>query len=64
MRAALLHRPLLLWLLHLVAINTLGATAKQLWPDLASGAASLGTQQVGLQAVLMLLPLPFAAALG
>ncbi len=64
MRAALLRRPLLLWLLYAAVLTILGAAAKSLWPDLTSGAAGLSPLQIGVQAALTLLPLPFAAALG
>ena len=64
MRAALMRHPFALWAAYVAVIIGFGATAKAVWPELTSGAAGLSTLQVLLQAVLTLLPLPFAHTLG
>ncbi len=64
MRAYLLRRPLLWWAAYALTITMIIAAARALFPDLRSGAAGLSWTQVAVQALLTLLPLPFAHALG
>ena len=62
--AGLLARPVMLWAVYVLTLLTVAAIARTLWPDLTAGAAGLSPTQVGVQAFLTLLPLPFAWALG
>ena len=62
--AALRRRPVTAWAVYLTALSVIAMVAKTVWPDLAAGADGLGGRQVLVQALLTLLPLPAAAALG
>ena len=61
---ALLDRPFTLWAGYVLVLLTIAVVAKTVWPSFISGAAGLNAKQVGVQALVTLLPLPFAAAIG
>jgi uncharacterized protein len=61
---ASLRRPFLLWFCYLVSVTAIALVAKSLWPQVTPGPSGVSALQVGLQMVLTLLILPFAAALG
>lgn len=63
-RAALLDRPVRLWLIFFVAVTAMAVAAKALAPELLSGPAGVGPLQVALQFVMLLMVLPFAAPVG
>lgn len=58
------RRPFLLWFCYLVLVTAIALVAKSLWPEVTPGPSGVSTLQVGLQVMLTLLVLPFAAALG
>ena len=62
--SALRRRPVTAWAVYLVLLGLIAVSVKALWPDMGSGADGLSTKQVTVQALLTLLPLPAAAALG
>ena len=62
--AALWCRPLTAWAVYLAILAVLALAAKAVWPDLLASASGLSLRQVLVQALLTLLPLPAAAALG
>jgi membrane protease YdiL (CAAX protease family) len=62
--SALRRRPVTAWAVYLVLLGLIALSVTALWPDLGSGADGLSTRQVAVQALLTLLPLPAAAALG
>lgn len=61
---SLLDRPVRLWMLFLLAVTTIGVTAKAFAPGLLSGPAGVSPLQVGLQSVMFLMVLPFAVRVG
>jgi membrane protease YdiL (CAAX protease family) len=62
--ASLRRRPVTAWAVYLVLLALIAVSVRALWPDLGSGADGLSIKQVAVQALLTLLPLPAAAALG
>jgi membrane protease YdiL (CAAX protease family) len=64
MAPALRRRPFAAWAVYLVLLGLIALTVSAVWPDLTSGAGGLSTKQVTVQALITLLPLPAAAALG
>jgi membrane protease YdiL (CAAX protease family) len=60
----MLERPIRLWVLFLAAVTLIGVTAKALVPELLSGPAGVSPLQVALQAVMLLMVLPFAIRVG
>jgi membrane protease YdiL (CAAX protease family) len=63
-RPAILRRPVLLWVAYLGTVTGIALAAKALWPHLLSGPSGLSPLQVGLQALITLLVIPFALAVG
>jgi membrane protease YdiL (CAAX protease family) len=60
----LLGRPVLLWLLFWAVVSALALIAKAIAPQVLPGPAGVGALQVGLQLLMLLLVLPFAARTG
>jgi membrane protease YdiL (CAAX protease family) len=61
---AILRRPILLWGGYLMIVTAIAITAKAIWPDLGSGPSGLSWLQVGLQLLITVIVLPFAAMVG
>jgi uncharacterized protein len=61
---ACFRRPFLLWFCYVALVTVIAFAAKALWPEVTPGPSGVSTLQVGLQVLLTLLVLPFAAALG
>lgn len=63
-RDRLLARPVLLWMLFLLAVTAMGIIAKWLSPALRPGPSGVAPLQVALQVGMLLLVLPFALRVG
>jgi membrane protease YdiL (CAAX protease family) len=62
--AALQRRPVTAWAAYLAVLAVVALAVTAVWPELTAGADGLSMRQVLIQALLTLLPLPAAAALG